>query len=242
MQQYDADFANADPANIPLDGQLFVSLPPILWFAIIVIVLAAMTLGWWMGRGGQSADGDAAGRIWDDLNDAAKDAMKADGDSLPGQAAALHRMIQSRLGKTLKLAGGLSKQAKALEKALKGEPAETAHASDHDKPKPHGKDNHPDSGHGEDVPAAAGVTIVNSGTVIVNGETPKPDHPGGQDHDGPKPLSVKQRNDALRLAVGDFNDYWRHRGDRIREMRDACTELSGAGLPRRSAPKLSGGH
>ena len=55
-------------------------------------------------------------------------------------------------------------------------------------------------------------------------------------------MTTKERNDALRLAVADFNDYWRHRSAREDEMRAVVAELCDPG-PRR--PRLShsgGGH
>jgi hypothetical protein len=51
-------------------------------------------------------------------------------------------------------------------------------------------------------------------------------------------MTTRERNDALRLAVADFNDYWRHRSAREADMRAVIAELCNPG-PRR--PRLSHG-
>jgi hypothetical protein len=48
-------------------------------------------------------------------------------------------------------------------------------------------------------------------------------------------MSTRQRNDALRLAVAAFNDYWRHRSAREADMRAVIAELCDPG------PRLSHG-
>lgn len=226
MQQYDADFSNADPANLPTDGSLFVSLPPVVWFAVIVLALAAFALGSMLASRRAARKGDAGASIWKAIDDAAKAAMKADGDALPGKAAALKRTIESRLGRTLALAGGLSASLKALNLALEGRPAE-AHGHDD-----HGHDDHGhdgahgdghDDGHGADAhpaPTAAASGASASVTIIV---------PGGghaQPHTAHH-LSAAERNRALRNAVADINEHWRHRPQRLAEMSDALAELAG---------------
>lgn len=242
MQQYDADFSNADPANLPQDGSLFVSLPPVVWFAIIILLLAAFVLGWLMSAGRAARKGDAGPSIWKDIDDAAKAAMKADGDALPGKAAALKRTIESRLGRTLVLAGGLAGCLKALNLALEGRPAEAHGHDDHGHDdhghEDHGHDDAHDDGHGSDArpgSAASASGASASVTIIVPG--------GGSGHTPPHTthhLSAAERNRALRNAVADINEHWRHRSQRLTEMSDALAELAGDASG--GAPRLSGGH
>ncbi len=223
MQQYDADFSSADPANLPQDGSLFVSLPPIVWFAIIVIIGAVFLLGWFMSARRGSRKGDAGLSIWKDIDDAAKAAMKADGDALPGKAAALQRTIESRLGRTLALAGGLAGNLKALSLALEGRPAD-AHGHDDHGHEDHAHDEAHDDGHGDRAtPGPAGSVSGASASVTIN-------VPGSVGHTPPHTshhLSAAERNRALRNAVADINEHWRHRSLRLTEMSDALAELTG---------------
>ncbi|HEY1224132.1 MAG TPA: hypothetical protein VGE54_02790, partial [Brevundimonas sp.] len=55
-----------------------------------------------------------------------------------------------------------------------------------------------------------------------------------------RPMTTKERNDALRLAVADFNDHWRHRSAREGDMRAVIAELSDPG-PRRTHLSHGGG-
>lgn len=230
---YGADFATADAANAPLDAPMMIGADPVIWGALLLGLAAALLIGWYFGQGSRSARVDAADSIWEDIDDAAKEAMKADGDSLPAKASALLRTIDRRLGRTLALAGGASKIIKALKKALDGEPGD----------RPHGDPGH-DAGHDDkhghhDAPApvTGGVTVI-----VNNGKTD--DHKGADDHHGDhhakKPLGVQERNDALRVAIGHFNDHWGQRRERVRELRAAHAELSNPGPKRPAAGRISG--
>ncbi len=231
---YGADFANADPANAPLDAPIMIGANPALWGAILLALAAALLIGWYFGQRAGRSRGDAADSIWEEIDTAAKEAMKADGDSLPAQAAALRRTIDRRLGKTLGLAGGAGKAIKALDLGLKGEAAEPPHTppGSHG----HGAGHGEKPGHPEPGPAPVGAV-----TVIVNTDN---SHTGGHDshgtHEGKKGLSVQERNDALRVAVGNFNDYWGLRQKRVRDLRDAHAELSTHGNAPHVAGKISG--
>jgi hypothetical protein len=160
--------------------------------------------------------------------------MHADSEALPARAAELHRVLRARLGRTLTFGGELSGCVDALDRALKGEAVHGGGPAGHD---------HPDGEHDDPTDpeaadpapsssAAANVTIVSI-------------HPGGSDHPGRpsrqhrrRAMTTRERNDALRLAVADFNDYWRHRSAREAEMRAVIVELCDPGPPR---PRLSHG-
>lgn len=230
---YGADFATADAANAPLDAPMMIGADPVIWGALLLGLAAALLIGWFFGQGSRSARIDAADSIWEEIDDAAKEAMKADGDSLPAKASALLRTIDRRLGKTLALAGGASKIIKALKKALDGEPGNKPHGD-------HGHDAGHDDKHGHHdapTPATGGVTVI-----VNNGKAE--DHKGVDDHHGDheakKPLSVQERNDALRVAIGHFNDHWGLRRERVRELRAAHAELSNPGPKRSAAGRISG--
>ncbi|MDI1328352.1 MAG: hypothetical protein PSV23_16295 [Brevundimonas sp.] len=233
---YGADFATADAANAPLDAPLMIGADPVVWGGLLLGLAAAALIGWYFGQGSRSARTDAADSIWEEIDDAAKEAMKADGDSLPARASALVRTIERRLGKTLGMAGGAGKITKGLDKALKGEAADKPHAPHADHGHGGGHDEKP--GHHEAAPASMGgvTVIVNSGQA--EGHKPAGDPHG--DHDAKKPLSVQERNDALRVAIGHFNDHWGLRRERVRELRAAHAELSTHGPKRPAAGKVSG--
>ena len=93
---YGADFAAADPANAPLDAPLMIGADPILWGALLLGLAAAALVGWYFGQGSRSARVDAAESIWEEIDDAAKEAMKADGDSLPAKALRLPRRAYTK--------------------------------------------------------------------------------------------------------------------------------------------------
>ena len=231
---YGADFANADPANAPLDAPIMIGAGPAVWGALLLALAAALLIGWYFGQRARSARVDAADSIWEEIDHAAKDAMKADGDSLPARASALRRTIDQRLGKTLGVAGGAGKALKALDLALKGEAGDPPHPphGNHGQAAGHGEK----PGHPEPGPAPVGAV-----TVIVNTDN---SHTGGHDshgpHDGKTSLGVQERNDALRVAIGNFNDHWGLRQKRVRELRDAHAELSTPGNRPPTPGKISG--
>lgn len=232
---YDADFATADAANAPLDAPLMIGADPVLWGALLLGLAAAVLIGWYLGQGARGSRIDAAVSIWDEIDEAAREAMQADRDSLPARASALRRTIDRRLGRTLGIAGGAGTMIKALDAALGGG-GEEPH-------KPDGGHRHGDAAehragheHDEAIPSFVGGV-----TVIVNADAGRK---GRDSHGDPETrkgsLSVQQRNDALRLAIGRFNDHWRLRADRVRELRAAHAELSTPGPSRPAAGKISG--
>lgn len=222
----------ADPAFEPTGPQVFFSLPPMMLALLTLLGLALFALGWFLKEAQAPRRRDDADSIWKAVDDALKAAMKADGAALIGKAEDLKKVVDKRLGATLKLAGGLAGPVAALTAALQGE-AHEPHGHGHDDA--HGHDDHGhDAGHGAghaDSHAAqtrheAGpvtqVTIIN-GASAHGGDGHGPDHGGGHK---PSPLTPRERDRALRLAVADLNEHWRHKADRIGELRAAHRELS----------------
>lgn len=231
---YSDDFAGVDSAGAPLDPTIMIGADPMFWGAIGLALVVAALVGWLIGAGSRSKRTDAAHAIWEAIDDAAKAAMKADTEALPARASELQRVLRARLGKTLAFGGDLTRRVKALDTALKGEVEDKGRHHAGPAPGPdagHGRDAHGagDSGHGAAPSNAASVTIVSVHAPAA------PDHPHPPEH-GRRPMSTKERNDALRLAVADFNDYWRHRSAREGEMRAVIAELCNPGPPR---PRLS---
>lgn len=219
---YPADFP-AERAFDPVQPEVFLWVDPLIIGALLLAALAIGLFGWWLGRNQASHDPDAAEDIWKAIDDAAKAAMKADNHAIPGKAQALRDVIDKKLGRTLKLAGGL--KLKALDEALKGRgPADGhghSHAAAHG-----GHGSHPPAeggdGHGGSPAAAANVTIV---TVTPPAVAPHAGH--APHHPEHRDLTADERNDALRLAVAAINEHWRHKADRIAAIRAAHAELSG---------------
>lgn len=233
---YSDDFAGVDTAGAPLDPTIMIGADPMFWGAILLGLIVAGLVGWLIGQGGRSNRRDAAHAIWDAINDAAKAAMKADTEALPALASTLQRVLKARLGKTLAFGGELGKCVKALDTALKGEVEDKGHHHAGHAPGAdagHGHEGHGagESGHGAAPPHASNAASV----TIVSVNAPSTAHPHPPEH-GKRPMSTKERNDALRLAVADFNDYWRHRSAREGEMRAVVSELCNPGAPR---PRLS---
>ena len=233
---YGDDFASVDTAGAPLDPTILIGADPMFWGAVGLALIVAGLVGWLIGQGGRSKRTDAAHAIWEAVNDAAKAAMKADTEALPAFASELQRVLRARLGKTLAFGGDFGKRVKALETALKGEVEDRhGHAAAGHAPAPeagHGHDGHGDPGHAAAPANAASVSVhAPSG----------PAHPPAPDH-ARRPMTTKERNDALRLAVADFNDYWRHRSAREGEMRAIVAELCNTATRRPHLSHSGGQH
>lgn len=244
---YGADFATADPANAPLDAPILIGADPAMMVAGLLFLLAACALGWFFGSRSRRNVGDATGAIWEAIDKAAKEAMKADDNALRGKAAHLADVIDRRLGKTLAFAGdtGLSGPVAKLRAALAGQRPDEGHHGDHHHDDSHdhahddhhGDDHKPHDHHGAAPTAAAStgsVTIVN----VIPGAAQAPAAPSHKPHHPPQEMSARQQTEALRLAVAAFNEHWRHEGARIGQMRAALAELSGGAS---GAPRLSHG-
>lgn len=218
---YPADFP-AERAFDPVEPEVFLWVDPLIIGALLLAALAIGAFGWWLGRYQHGQEPDAAEGIWKAIDDAAKAAMKADNHAIPAKAQALRDVIEKKLGKTLKLAGGL--KLKALDEALKGRGPGDGHGHAH-APAHAGQIpvEHSDAhGTGGSPAAAANVTIV---TVTPAPAAPHAGHaPNPPEH---RDLTADERNDALRLAVAAINEHWRHKSDRIAAIRTAHAELSG---------------
>ena len=249
---YGADFANADPAGAPLDPTILIGADPFFWGAILLGLIAALLLGWYLGARSSSGRGDAAHPIWEAISDAALAAMAADDNALKGRAEALRKVIEQRLGKTLKLVGGLSGRIKKLDGAIAGR-GPVAPASHGGQPSrapggtgggAGGEPSAGESGQGGNgggggggggaaAAAATSVTVVTiGGPTCATPPAPSPTPTVGD-------LNHREQTDALRLAVAAFNQHWRDETARVRELRDARAELSDPGS-RRSSHATSG--
>lgn len=234
---YDADFAAGSPADAPLDPVIMIGADPMFWAAILLIIAAALFFGWFLGARSNNHRADAAHSIWKAVHDAARSAMGADDNALKGRAEALRKVVDERLGKTLKLAGGLAREVRKLDDAIAGRgPAQSGghHGA------AHGPGPAPDGGPGEPAPTptgggGGGGGAATANITIVTGATPGQTHSTGVGH-GPvhdakamRDLTRREQTDALRLAVAAFNEHWRDESARVRELRDAHAELSNPG-------------
>ena len=210
---YGADFANADPANAPLNGPLFIGADPLVWGAILLGLAGALLLGWLIGQRGGASRADAAETIWKAIDAACQAAMSVNSDALPASAKALRKEIADRLGSVLALADGIGKPLKDLDAAIKGkfkEPALSAAAA-----------------HAGPVTLAvlhnSQLVVKSEGTDGKNEhaspEPPKPPEPKERD------MTTEEQADALRRGVSRFNDYWCHKEPRIDDLRVARQKL-----------------
>lgn len=242
---YGADFANADPANAPLDPTIMIGADPFFWGAILLGLAAALLLGWYLGARSNTHRADAAQAIWKAIQSAAQSAMASDDNALKGKAEALRKVIQERLGKTLILAGGLSGRIKKLDDAIAGKgPVQPGGGSGvgggggQTSPRtgggPGGDAAHGESGQGGGggggggaaAAAATSVTVVTIGGPTTPVQPPPPTAPTVGD------LNHREQTDALRLAVAAFNQHWREEAARVGELRAAHAELSNPGSTR----------
>lgn len=242
---YGPEFATADPANAPLDAPIYLGADPMLWGALVLLLLAAGLLGWFLGSRSGPKGGDGSGSIWKAIDGAAKDAMKADDSALRARAEHMLTVVDARLGKTLALAGGkdgLSACVTALRGAVDGKLADKprddtgkAHDAGHEHDNSHGHTPADDHGHdAHSSPSSIGAAAANI-TINVSPTTPaRPDKPDHDHKPAPLPrkeMTVREQTDALRLAVAAFNEHWRHRDARTSALRAALSELSGGDGP-----------
>jgi hypothetical protein len=234
---YGADFAHADPANAPLDPVIMIGADPFVWGAILLIVLAVGLIGWMIGHYYSRSKVDAAEAIWTAVNDAVKEAMKASTEALPDRAGNLQRVLQYRLGKTLKFVGELAASIKDLDAAIKGEIEDkTPAAVPAAKAAAGSQEAETGAAAAAAAAAATNVTIVSvcpqpsPAQAVASAPPAKPEK---------RPMTTTERNDALRLAVAKFDDYWRHKKAREDNIRDVVAELTNPG-PRPSTQPLFG--
>lgn len=221
--QYDADFASPD--GVPMDHVIF-GAEPAFWLIFLLFVAVAAWAGWAWGRREALSRPEAAESIWSAIDKALREAMQAHDGVLLGKAQEVLRVIDSRLGRTLKVAEGLAGPLKALREAVAGATQSAAAAHGHDHAHDHGHASAtaaPETASEAAAPAAAAaaagaVTIVNVGTGP---------HAGGDSHTTHTPPSPREQLDRMRLAIAALNQHWRAEGERIAELRAAHDELSG---------------
>jgi hypothetical protein len=228
---YSQDFATSDAVFEPAQEALLLGVPPLLLLFGLALLAAAGLFGWWLGRRPRKQAVSAASAIWKAVDDAIRATMTAHSDALADRAATLRRTVHDRLGATLTLTGGLS-PLDALDKALKGPPAHTAHDDHTDGHGPgHGHDEHAahDGDHPDEpeAPSTPGVLIEHADRVVIH-QPAAPREERRPTPPPPSPPTEAQRRDAIRKAVSDLNDHWRLRDARIAEIEAAHRELSAA--------------
>ena len=220
--QYDADFAGPD--GVPMDHVIF-GAEPTFWVVFLLLAALAAVGGWAWGRREALSRPEAVESIWSAIDKALREAMQAHDGVLLGKAQEVLRVIDSRLGRTLKVAEGLAGQLKALREAVAGatQSAAAAHGPDHGHDHGHASATAaPETASEAAAPSAAAaagaVTIVNVGTAPTG---------GGDSHTTHTPPSPREQLDRMRLAIAALNQHWRAEGERIAELRAAHAELSG---------------
>lgn len=231
---YGDDFASVDTAGAPLDPTVMIGADPFFWGAVLLALAAALLAGLYFGARSGNGRPDAATAIWKAIDDAAKAAMKADTEALPARASDLHRVLRARLGRTLEFGGDLTGRVDALHLALEGERAVGDGHAAHDRP-PEEEAPAPDRDAAAPSSSAAAVAIISIHSPPAHAAPPPP-------RPGRRPMSTRERNHALRLAVADFNDYWRHRSAREADMRAVVAELCDPGPPPPRAGRGGGHH
>lgn len=232
MAVYSSDFQGAT-AFEPVDPPVFLGIEPLLLALLVALGAVLFFLGWMFRNSQTSRDPDAAERIWKAIDEALKAAMKADGGSLVGRAEEVERTIQRNLGATLALCKGLCSGLNTLKTALGGR--RPGSHDDHHAP----ESDHDEAEHGEDAGEHAGSTPSGAVTqiTVVNGVREAGGsgrgHSGsghsGSGHSGgghSTHLTARERDHAIRAAIADLNDHWRHKSERIGEMQAAHRELS----------------
>lgn len=239
---YPSDFNSADPVYSQVDEPLFLGLPPLLAFLLILLLIAVgvgmFMLGRWRAEQGQGDDVDKAPReIHEAILNASRAAMAASSDELRSRAQALRQAITDHIGPVL-VVGQAGKSIAKLDEALKGEIKE-AKADDHAHGHGHAQ------GHGDAHAAAVPPVTVNQ--IFVGGSHPqapahddhhKPDKPHAEPRAETRPMTGPEQIDHLSRAVRAFHDHWSNGPERIRELREARRALSRR--PPASALKSSG--
>lgn len=213
----------------PIDPPVFLGLEPLLLALLVAIGAGLFWLGWILRNSQTRRDPDATESIWKAIDEALKAAMKADSGSLVGKAEDVDRIVRNRLGATLAIANGLNPGLASLKAALAGRRhVPHAHSDPHEDHGDHSAEDHADEDPGCDVSSSTSVTqitVINGGRD--GGRTGGGGGGGHTAHDTGGSLSPRERDHALRAAIADLNDHWRHKSERIGEMRAAHRELSG---------------
>ena len=231
---YAQDFQPAEAVFTPVSDGLILDVPPLVLGSGLLLLILAGYAGWMLAQRRQPTSASAAAAIWKDIDEAIRAAMTAHSDSLRDKARALTRTIETRLGRTLTLTGGLTGLEK-LDAALDEAPHDHAHGgahggahadAHHDAHAPGHPVGHDDDHETHDVEASGSTVVIERARhVVIHAPAPTPAH------DKPKPLPTEaERRQAIRQAVSDLNDHWRLKEARIAEIEAAHRELS---APRR---------
>ncbi len=128
---YPSDFGAADAAYVPVDGPLFLGLPPLMALMLVLLVLAIAAgmyfLGRWQAGESGGADSDKAPEdIYLVIRRYATDARSANSNELKQKAEVLEHKIDQYLGAVMIIGKELAGLAKALKTAGEGKIEEPA--------------------------------------------------------------------------------------------------------------------
>ncbi len=235
VSNYPADFGA--PVEIaPVEPTVLLGVSPLLLALLLVAALGFLALGWALGRR-RPREEDAAPGLWKAIDAPLQAAMTANSDQRPGAARALKAAVDDRLGDVLKLGGGLSGPLDAIAEALGDRVQSHGHGHGHE----HGHDDHGHAhddahdhrhdGHGAAAAhddrreTASGVTVIQTGTVVLT--PPAPGKPKPPHTPAPTPAQTPaDRLATLRAAVVALNDHWCRKEDRLRDLRAARAALN----------------
>lgn len=222
-----SEFQSVDGFYAPQEAGLLFSIPPVLVATLVLLLVLAGLLGWWLGRRKQ-ADADPGQAIYDAIRKAVSGTAGAPRDSVAVTARHLKTVIEDRLGAVRRLGHGLDSPYAALDRALEGY-GETGD--------PHG----PEDGKDEPPLLGARKVTINARNVVLNtghsAETPPHaghggDHGGDHgdhahdDHAPRKRLDAPAQTAAIRTAVHAFSDYWSDKPARLKDLREARRQLT----------------
>ena len=218
---YPSEFGSDAPGYEAVEPDVLFSLTPTLMALFALALLAAVVVGWLAGRQNPERASDGARRIYEEIEDSVKDAVKAPQRQVADRAAKLHAAIRENLGPVLTLSGGLSGPYDALGDLLDGRKPDHG-GRDH-------KDDHPDHEEHDEDKASPLKSLIN--VVINHGDDHDHGrHPGkGHDHHD-QPVSAGEQTRRLRAAVHAIADHWAEREARLAELRAARDALNRAGL------------
>ncbi|CAN5431204.1 hypothetical protein BH10PSE1_BH10PSE1_20150 [soil metagenome] len=242
-----SEFQSVDGFYEPVERGVMFSIPPVLIAGIVLLLLAALLLGWLMGRRGRP-DADPSEAIYGAIKKAVSAAAGAPRDSVVITARHLKTVIEDRLGAVRRLGHGVHGPYAKLDDAIEGYgEADDPHKPDHD-----------DHKQAEVVPlGAARKVTINARNFVLNttraghdveesphagagdhahgGHGEPHDDKHGDDHGGQGPdgghrprkrLDAKAQLAAIRTAVHDFSDYWSDKPARLKDLREARTQLT----------------
>lgn len=211
------DFNPPDAAYAPVDGPLFLGVPPLLALLLLVLLVLAAASGWIMGRRWHQTDqGQQLNKAPQDIHRAvllaSERAMTASSNDLRSKAQALRTAITDYLGPVLAVAKGVTGPVKELDEALSGEIKDTPkaepapHRGEHDKTahdkalgcgcgKPQSCACKPEAGVAGPTITVTHVQVGGPQAVVAPASAPQcgcgSHHRVGCEHDKPKPETPK---------------------------------------------------